>query len=185
MKKIDLHIHTKKSISDSDFNFSIEKLKEYVTTLSIDCIAITNHNLFDLTQFQIISQTLPVKVLPGIEINLEKGHLLLIADDSEIEDFDSKCKKVETIVNSSTDYITVTKLKEIFNDLGRYLLIPHYDKKPTIQPEIIDELKLYISAGEVASPKKFHYCIKDKLTLVPVLFSDQRFSSEMSEFSAW
>jgi len=30
-------------ISDSQFEFSIGKLKEYVKRLEIDCIAITNH----------------------------------------------------------------------------------------------------------------------------------------------
>ena len=77
MKKIDLHIHTKASLSDSTFIFSLDKLKEYVDELSIDCIAITNHNLFDLEQFRSICDELDCKVFPGIEINLEKGHLLL------------------------------------------------------------------------------------------------------------
>ena len=52
MKKIDLHLHTKPSISDSQFEFSLDKLKEYIRKLEIDCIAITNHNLFDLEQFK-------------------------------------------------------------------------------------------------------------------------------------
>ncbi|MGQ1786903.1 MULTISPECIES: hypothetical protein [unclassified Saccharicrinis] len=46
MKKIDLHIHTVSTISDSYFEFDILKLKEYVQKLSLDCIAITNHNVF-------------------------------------------------------------------------------------------------------------------------------------------
>ncbi len=64
MKKIDLHIHTKSSLSDYDFNFSLHKLEEYVEKLAIDCIAITNHNLFDLEQFNEISSTLHITVLP-------------------------------------------------------------------------------------------------------------------------
>lgn len=56
MKKIDLHLHTKPSQhSDSAFVFSLPKLKEYVEKLAIDCIAVTNHNLFDLAQFNQIS----------------------------------------------------------------------------------------------------------------------------------
>ena len=50
MKKIDLHIHTRKTISDSDFTFSINRLQQYVNEMNIDAIAITNHNLFDKEQ---------------------------------------------------------------------------------------------------------------------------------------
>lgn len=44
MKKLDLHIHTIQTLSDRAFSFSVDKLKEYVKSLNIDGIAITNHN---------------------------------------------------------------------------------------------------------------------------------------------
>lgn len=183
MKKIDLHTHTVPTISDSDFIFSLPKMKKYVNDLEIDCIAITNHNLFDLQQFNLIKQELEITVLPGIEINLERGHLLLISEYTELEDFESKCNKVNNLINSTDDYITVDTLKEIFIDLTRYLLIPHYDKNPIIKPEIIDKLKEFITSGEVTSPKKFKYCINNDDSLVPVLFSDLRFKESMTNFS--
>ncbi len=40
------------TISDKQFVNSLEKLKENVTNIEIDCIAITNHNLFDLQLFK-------------------------------------------------------------------------------------------------------------------------------------
>lgn len=58
MKKIDLHIHTVASISDSPIFFSLNSLEDYVKKLEIDCIAITNHNLFDKDQFETICQKL-------------------------------------------------------------------------------------------------------------------------------
>ena len=83
MKKIDLHIHTVKTNSDADFEFNMESLAEYVKAKSIDVIAITNHNLFNKSQFQKICDALPdTEVFPGIEINIGRyssGHLLLIA----------------------------------------------------------------------------------------------------------
>ena len=48
MKKIDLHIHTIKTQSDHDFNFSLSALKKYVEEQHLDAIAVTNHNLFSL-----------------------------------------------------------------------------------------------------------------------------------------
>lgn len=184
MKKIDLHLHTKPSIySDSAFIFSLPKLKEYVEKLAIDCIAITNHNLFDLLQFNQISAELGIKVLPGIEINLDKGHLLLISEVTELEDFEAKCNQVESLITSESEFISVQKLKEIFIDLSRYILIPHYDKNPIIRPETIEKLKPHITSGEVSSVKKFKHCLKDANSLVPVLFSDLRFTENMTAFS--
>lgn len=182
MKKIDLHIHTLSTSSDSNFTFSIEKLKEYVEFMEIDCIAITNHNLFNLEQFEDICKNIDAYVLPGIEINLENGHLLLIADNKELNDFSRRCEKIETQIRSPNDFVTVDQLKTIFGDLSKYILIPHYDKKPEINDKILSELQEYISAGEVNSIKKFLYCINNRDSLIPVLFSDIRIKEDMTTF---
>jgi predicted metal-dependent phosphoesterase TrpH len=54
VKKIDFHIHTVPTVSDSDFVFSMDMLKRYVQEGGLDAIAITNHNIFDATQFRLI-----------------------------------------------------------------------------------------------------------------------------------
>lgn len=182
MKKIDLHIHTVPSISDSHFEFCLDTMREYVTKLEIDCIAITNHNLFDLEQFKLISQVLDIVVLPGIEINLEKGHLLLISENTELIDFESKCQQVQNLINDKDDYISVETLSAIFPDLNRYLLIPHYDKRPNIPDETLRKLQPYILAGEVTSVRKFKACTKDNTKLTPVIFSDVRIKNDLQSF---
>ena len=183
MKKIDLHIHTKKSISDADFNFDINNLQRYVAEMQLDCIAITNHNLFDLDQFNEINSTLSIEVLPGIEIDLEGGHLLLISDSDELLDFTNKCKLVTDCIETKEDEITVDKLKEIFPRLDKYLLIPHHDKRPILLNEVIKRIGVPIYCGEVGSVRKFKKCLADRSSLVPVLFSDERISNEISTFS--
>ena len=182
MKKIDLHIHTIPTFIDSNFSFNLEQLKKYIQNTSVDAIAITNHNIFDIKQFMEISNSIGISVFPGIEINLEDGHLLLIADNKDISDFDSRCSKISSKIKSADDSLTTDELKTIFHDLSNYILIPHYDKKPSIKKSVLTELDSYITAGEVNSPKKFIYCIKDDESLVPVYFSDSRIDSEFTDF---
>lgn len=78
MKKIDLHIHTVSTISDADFTFSLETFKRYVEEASLDAVAVTNHDVFDVDQFREIQDALNTVVFPGIEINVAKGHVLII-----------------------------------------------------------------------------------------------------------
>jgi len=180
MKKIDLHIHTKSSVLDSDFEFCQAKLNQYIEVAALDCIAITNHNLFDRAQFEDIREQVGIPALPGIEVNLEKGQILVISDGYELHSFDEACEKVSVKCRSSGDWITVAEFQEIFGDLSSYLLIPHYDKKPPIDDKTIAELGPDVSAGEVSSPKKFIYCIKNTDRLVPVYFSDSRMKSSLA-----
>ncbi len=182
MKKIDLHTHTVPTVSDSDFEFSLEKLRDYVVSAKIDAMAITNHDIFDVKQFTDISAALDIKVFPGIEINLENGHVLIISDGNELDDFCAKCDLISEKNTNLGDFITVEELEKIFSNLHDYLVIPHYEKRPAIKGETLEKLKKYISAGEVDSPKKFVRAIKDISKLTPVIFSDARFRDAMTSY---
>ena len=179
MKKIDLHIHTVPTIWDDGFSFNLQKLENYVSEAKLDAIAITNHNEFDGNQFRTISKTLGVVVFPGIEINLDCGHILIISDVTNLEDFEAKAKIVANKINQIGDSISVEDLGEIFGDLNDYLVVPHYQKEPAIKREALNMISSYVSAGEVDSAKKFIRAIKDKTMLTPVLFSDERISDEL------
>jgi len=177
MKRCDLHIHTVPSVSDRAFIYDKDVLLDYVEKTGLDVIAITNHNLFDYTQFQEIKNALPnIIVLPGIEVDLEKGHILVIAnnDDSTLFDFCAKCGEVTKLIKTENDYITYDTFTRIFGDLSKYLLIPHYEKEPKLHKDVIEKLDRNIIAGEVSSVKKFIYMEKEDSELAPVYFSDFR-----------
>lgn len=174
MKKIDLHIHTVKTMSDRPFTFSIDTFKRYVEQAKLDAVAVTNHDVFDADQYQLISDALPVVVFPGIEINVDLGHVLVIARPTEAADFRAKTAEVTRRILKPGDRVSVETLLEIFGDLANYLVIPHYDKGPAIAGETLAKLMPYISAGEVDSAKKFVRNFKDPDKLTPVLFSDSR-----------
>lgn len=160
----------------------MERLNEYVASRTIDCIAITNHNVFDLDQFNDIKNKISITVFPGIEIDLEGGQILLIGDGNDLIDFDKKCKAVSDLSSAQKGSISVDDLKNIFPDFSKYILIPHYDKKPQIRDETLAKLSPFVTAGEVTSPKKFVYCLKDKSRLVPVYFSDCRIDNDFTKF---
>lgn len=184
MKKIDLHIHTVKSISDADFNFNLDKLDEYVHSMKLDCIAITNHNLFSSTQFlEILERLNNIVVFPGIEINLCGGHLLLISDGKDIDEFSLRATSVQSKILQPTDCLTYEEFISIYPDYSKYLLIPHFDKSPCLPIETIKLFDREIFAGEVSSPKKFIYAIK-RNEITPVLFSDCRLETTTSKFSS-
>ena len=61
----------------------------------------------------------------------------------------------------------------VFTNMSQYLLIPHYDKEPHISDTVLKNLKDFIEAGEVQSPKKFER-YKKEVGLTPLLFSDWR-----------
>lgn len=184
MIKIDFHIHTITTNKEKAFEFDLGTLSSYVRERQVDAIAITNHNVFDATQFHRISQELSgVAVYPGIEIDLEEGHLLLIADGREIEDLSLRCQQVNNLTTSNQSSLSVGELREIFKDLSKYILIPHYLKKPKLGERSLSQLKDFITAGEVSSPKKFLQCLRDDDHLVPVFFSDSRMSIGAEDFS--
>jgi len=140
-------------------------------------IAITNHNLFDYSQFQEIKNSLPqIVVLPGIEVDLDNGHILVIAnnDDGTLFDFNAKCEEVRNLIKTKDDDISYDTFMRIFGDLSRYLLIPHYEKEPKLHKDVISKLGRNIIAGEVSSVKKFIYMEKKESELTPVYFSDFR-----------
>lgn len=168
MKKIDLHIHTKSSGQDRDFSFSKEVLQKYVSEADLSCIAVTNHNLFARNQFEEIKSALEILVLPGIEIDVEKCHMLVLADGRDLDDLSQRCEEVERRWQASGVPLEYAGFNEIFGDLRKYILIPHYLKEPKISVESLEKFEGHIHCGEVSSPKKFIACRNDPEMLTPV-----------------
>lgn len=182
MKKVDLHIHTSPSNYERDFNFSLEKLKEYIDKTKLDIIAITNHNHFDKQQFELISANVNCSVYPGVEVDLESSHILVIFPKEKIEELDIACNTLSVKINSESDSITFDEFKAIFPDYSSYILIPHIKKDPAMKVTTLEKFKGIIKTGEVKSAKKFEVAKKDSTALVPVYFSDIRIEEDMDSF---
>ncbi|MBO4623368.1 MAG: hypothetical protein J5691_05705 [Bacilli bacterium] len=184
MIKIDFHIHTiKNEFLDNDFLYDSTLLKEYVNNNKIDVIAITNHNFFGLDNYnQIISDLKETncRVLPGIEISLEKGHILAIGDNND--DYILKLCNITKQIRQEEHDDKYKMTLEQFNEIvcgNDFLLIPHYDKKPAIDEDLISKVKDSIYCGEVKSRKSFVNKIGNG-NYTPVLFSDIRIGLSQS-----
>ncbi|MEX2305275.1 MAG: hypothetical protein WD595_03690 [Waddliaceae bacterium] len=182
MKKIDFHMHTVPTVWDAHFIFALETLERYVTDAALDAIAITNHNIFDRTQFAAIAAAIDTVVFPGIEISLDCGHILIVSDESFLDLFEEQTCQIRELVNQPSDKITIAELNKIFGNLTEYLVIPHYDKKPAIRGPALAHLTPFVTCGEVDSAKKFVRAVKNTASLTPVLFSDARICEELDPF---
>ncbi|MBN4056930.1 phosphotransferase [bacterium AH-315-J21] len=180
MKKIDLHIHTVPTVSDADFRFDLSALQQYVSVSTLDAIAITNHNVFDSKQFSEITNALEIVVFPGIEVTLDCGHILIIADTANLDTFEKQATQISAKIKQPQDNISIDELMTVFYNLGQHLVIPHSDKKPAVKAWALERLKDFVFCGEVNSPKKFLRAIKDQTKLTPVLFSDVRICEDLS-----
>lgn len=182
MKKIDLHIHTVATVSDHCFEFSMDTLQSYVESKKLDAIAVTNHNLFDRKQYEEICKKISIPVFPGIEIDVEQGHLLLITSPEDLEDFEPRCKHIQEMNSTNTFWISEDDLLKYFPNIKKYVLIPHYDKSPKLDLQRIPKIKEHITCGEVTSIKKFIAMKKRSEELVPILFSDERMENQKTHF---
>jgi ABC-type phosphate transport system ATPase subunit len=169
------------TISDRSFSFNLNELQRYVSEAGLDGISITNHNVFDGIQFRTINEAIDTTVFPGIEVSIDGGHVLIISDVADLDNFEVKSEMVSRKITQIGDSISVDELEEIFSDLNDYLVIPHYDKNPSIRGEVLDRIASYVSAGEVDSAKKFIRAINDEGKLTPVLFSDVRICDELDK----
>lgn len=174
MKKVDFHIHTISTIKDPEFAFDLQTLNQYVNELNLDCIAITNHNYFDEEQFNLIKDNINAKVFPGMEVDIENTHLLVICDYDDIEELKNATDELKKIIIDEEDYISFEQFITIFPSYKNFILIPHYKKKPRISETTIKKFDGLIKCGEVPNAKKFLSIKKKKDALIPVVFSDYR-----------
>jgi hypothetical protein len=153
----------------------MEKMKEFVEVNNLDCVAITNHNYFAKDQFIDIQTNINTCMfLPGIEIDIENGHMLVIASNGDLEVFSNQCLKTHELISDEKEYINLEEFKTIFANYNDYLLIFHYDKRPKVKIDVITQLSSNLILGEVSSAVKWQYYNRHDTSFTPLLFSDIR-----------
>lgn len=176
-KKIDFHIHSlsKNGAKDETFSFSQDWLKRYTDISELDAIAITNHNLFSIENFQQVEKAVPnITVFPGMEIDLNssqgKGHVNLVYPNNSqyLEELSTASRYMEQF--SKTDSLLLDNFFEYFPSYRDGIYVFETGKSKSMKrPE---ELSDVVSVAGVQSGLKFQKLWNEDNTIVPVLFSD-------------
>lgn len=120
-----------RSASDlQNFEFDLEILKEYVKNSGLDVIAITNHNCFNASGFNEISESLSCMVLPGIEANVTTpesyGHVIIIAPENEVSSFSQEAEVLAEKCSDEIEHLSWGDMTSCFANIDKCLVIPHY-----------------------------------------------------------
>lgn len=188
--RIDLHIHTAATPSDSkDFEFDMDVLSQYVEEARLDAIAITNHNMFDPQGYENILGALSIPVFPGIEVNVSKpgsfGHVLVIADPSDLQEFVTGSETIHNLCPDAKSHVDWDVVMQAFPSIRRWLVIPHFIKERKMDEATIEELRKTsgVAALEVSNAKK--WLANNSRSKEPlVVFSDCRPGMRMQDYQS-
>ncbi len=80
-RKLDLHIHTPRSLCYSDMTIKPEQIVEAAIASGLDAIGITDHNTVEgVEDVRKVAAKRGLVVFPGIELTTRSGHFLAIFD---------------------------------------------------------------------------------------------------------
>lgn len=146
--KIDLHCHTKKikSGDGESRNVTTELFCEKVKDADVKIVAITNHNNFDIEQYNTFLKDVYsfCQIWPGVELDVKgssgkKWHLIVIANPDNAVSFGVAVEKL--FIGKDVETCTL-ELQEIYESLNRFdvIYISHFHKKPAVSEDDRQEL---------------------------------------------
>ena len=146
---IDFHCHTKatKSGEDKKRNIKSEDCKNAILNAQVKMVAITNHNEFNKEEFVKYSDKVngDFILLPGIELDIkgiddERGHVVIVYDNTDIDNFDLKIKKLLNGFTPDDVIIQIDDLIDFINDLN-CIILAHYIKRDSLNEKSIEKIK--------------------------------------------
>lgn len=150
--KIDIHTHTMKIKSGDSPKRNIESdaLRDIIKDTDVKILAITNHNHFDLVQYEEIVQKTKglCQIWPGVELDVvednRRGHLLIIVDPDNSHKLAEKMRILLKDYTFDNFSISIEEVINNFEELDS-IYIPHYlAKKPCLNDEDIVKIEALI-----------------------------------------
>lgn len=149
--KIDIHTHTRKCKSGDAATREItpEDFCDAIRSTEVGVIAITNHNVFDLGQFQDIQSRIgtDAQVWPGVELDVHdaqsRGHLLVITSPKYASQFSAAVVALTQGQTPDSFKVTIPDVLATF-DAMEPLYVAHYKQK---RPSVSDDMLTVLEAG--------------------------------------
>ncbi len=149
--KIDIHTHTKKCKSGdaATREISPEGFCETILSTEVGVVAITNHNHFDLRQFQEILARIgtDAQVWPGVELDVHdgksKGHLLVITSPKHASQFSEALNALTQGQSPDLFKATIPQVLATFDEMEP-LYVAHYKQK---RPSVSDDMLTALETG--------------------------------------
>ncbi len=147
--RIDVHVHTIKTKTGDAHTREItpDRFAEVVLSTDVKIIAVTNHNLFDLEQYNSILDHVEnaVHVWPGVELDIEEedgkqGHLLVIVSPNMKQEFFDAVRGVTNQISPDAFPISIKETVETFDDLDPVYIAHYLQKKPGISEDALSTL---------------------------------------------
>jgi predicted ATPase len=156
--KIDIHVHTKKTKQGDATTREVapEKFSKIVQSTDVKILAITNHNVFDLEQFNQMESLLAgsVQIWPGIELDViddgKRSHLIVIVSPRKRDEFTQIINRLTDEKSADEFTISLEDTVSAFENL-QPLYVAHYlGKKPDMsEASILKLLTMGINANRV------------------------------------
>ena len=149
--KIDLHCHTKKTKKGDapTRNVTPELFRQKVELTDVKILAITNHNAFDLDQYNVLREKVNdiCQVWPGIEIDIQgesKFHLIVVTKPEDAELFSNSVKELYDGDDVNASLHSLDVVCNTFKGFDA-IFIPHFhDKRPAISLSDKDKLVMLV-----------------------------------------
>ncbi len=146
--KIDIHVHTKKCKSgDAESrNINADKYDEIIRLTEVKISAITNHNHFDLKQYQEIKEKVNdvCQIWPGIELDIiedgRRAHLIVIVNPNNASSFSDKVNQLLEGKTADNFSISIEDTVSSFDGFDTIYIAHYYSKKPDLLDEDLDKL---------------------------------------------
>lgn len=147
MRTVDFHCHTKATKKNESVLRTVtpELFSEMLDRAGVEIAAITNHNEFDLSQFQslVLATQDFAQIWPGAELDIERNgehwHMLVICDPDRVEDFDSILSSLVNGLKADEVLLDFETVWDAFLPLDA-LFISHVHKDPAISEKQIQEI---------------------------------------------
>ncbi len=140
--KIDVHVHTKKTKQGDAQTREIgaRRFHEIISSTDVKIVAITNHNHFDIKQYNDFIEIVgnDFQIWPGVELDIiedgRRGHLLVIVSPNHARAMETIMYSISKGITPNNFTISVDDVVSNFDSLNP-LYIAHYKQK---KPDLID-----------------------------------------------